>query len=109
LQLGRRNLTPQQASYFRGLRYNNEKSERGKYDRVTDEGLINVDDYFESKKVKVSTASKKLSEEYKVSPATIRRDAEFAEGLRNCLPPYEMKSWLEIKILKKVFCKKSLK
>ncbi len=80
LQLGRRNLTPQQASYFRGLRYNNEKSERGKYDRVTDEGLINVDDYFESKKVKVSTASK-LSEEYKVSPATIRRDAEFAEGL----------------------------
>ncbi|MDI9866498.1 hypothetical protein QM480_19305 [Flectobacillus sp. DC10W] len=80
LQLGRRNLTPQQASYFRGLRYNNEKSERGKYDRITDEGLINVDDYFESKKVKVSTASK-LSEEYKVSPATIRRDAEFAEGL----------------------------
>jgi hypothetical protein len=80
LQLGRRNLTPQQASYFRGLRYNNEKTERGKYDRITDEGLINVDDYFESKKVKVSTASK-LSEEYKVSPATIRRDAEFAEGL----------------------------
>jgi hypothetical protein len=80
LQLGRRNLTPQQASYFRGLRYNNEKTERGKYDRITDEGLINVDDYFESKRVKVSTASK-LSEEYKVSPATIRRDAEFAEGL----------------------------
>ncbi|MDI9861859.1 ParB N-terminal domain-containing protein [Flectobacillus roseus] len=80
LQLGRRNLTPQQASYFRGLRYNNEKTERGKYDRITDEGLINVDDYFESKRVKISTASK-LSEEYKVSPATIRRDAEFAEGL----------------------------
>lgn len=80
LQLGRRNLTPQQASYFRGLRYNNEKTERGKYDRITDEGLISIDDYFESKKVKVSTASK-LSEEYKVSPATIRRDAEFAEGL----------------------------
>ncbi|MDI9880991.1 hypothetical protein [Flectobacillus longus] len=80
LQLGRRNLTPQQASYFRGLRYNNEKTERGKYDRITDEGLINVDDYFESKRVKASTASK-LSEEYKVSPATIRRDAEFAEGL----------------------------
>ena len=80
LQLGRRNLTPQQASYFRGLRYNNEKTERGKYDRITDEGLINVDDYFESKRSNVSTASK-LSEEYKVSPATIRRDADFAEGL----------------------------
>lgn len=80
LQLGRRNLTPQQASYFRGLRYNNEKTERGKYDRITDEGLINVDDYFESKRPNASTASK-LSEEYKVSPATIRRDADFAEGL----------------------------
>ncbi len=34
LQLGRRNLTPQQASYFRGLRYQNEKIEKGRYARI---------------------------------------------------------------------------
>ncbi len=34
LQLGRRNLTPQQIQYFRGLRYLNEKADKGKYDRI---------------------------------------------------------------------------
>lgn len=32
-QLGRRNLSPEQISYFRGLRYNREKGGKGKYSR----------------------------------------------------------------------------
>ncbi|WP_052354458.1 hypothetical protein [Flectobacillus major] len=105
LQLGRRNLTPQQASYFRGLRYNNEKTLKGKYERIEhnaqnehyaqsdelvgNESLQYHNAHFEhyDKKPKLSTAAK-LSEEYKVSPATIRRDAEFAEGLTRLAPSF---------------------
>jgi hypothetical protein len=37
-QLGRRNLIPEQASYLRGLRYNTEKQEKGKYSREEHKG-----------------------------------------------------------------------
>ena len=37
-QLGRRNLTPEQVSYLRGLRYLAEKGERGKYGRGGQKG-----------------------------------------------------------------------
>ena len=37
-QLGRRNLIPEQASYLRGLRYNTEKLEKGKYTREDHKG-----------------------------------------------------------------------
>lgn len=70
-QLGRRNLTPQQASFFRGLRYNNEKSEKGKYDR--DEHKVQNEPY--------ATTAQKLAKEYNVSESTIKRDAAFAKGL----------------------------
>lgn len=70
-QLGRRNLTPQQASFFRGLRYNNEKSEKGKYDR--DEHKVHFEPY--------ATTAQKLAKEYNVSESTIKRDAAFAKGL----------------------------
>ncbi|MDW7696036.1 hypothetical protein R9208_29555 [Flammeovirgaceae bacterium SG7u.132] len=72
-QLGRRNLTPEQASYLRGLKYNNEKKEKGKYERAEQKGQ-NVP--FDS-----GTTSGKLAKEFNVSEKTIKRDALYAEGL----------------------------
>lgn len=98
LQLGRRNLTPQQASYFRGLRYNIEKAEKGKYDRKdhkshfetyaeidTENDKSHFETYAQDADNKGS-ASEKLAQEYKVSRATIMRDAEFAAGLDQLQP-----------------------
>ena len=98
LQLGRRNLTPQQASYFRGLRYNIEKAEKGKYDRKDyksqnetyseteeEKDKFHSDTFMQVSENKGST-SEKLAQEYKVSRATIMRDAEFAAGLDQLQP-----------------------
>jgi hypothetical protein len=95
IQLGRRNLTPQQVSYFRGIRYNLEKSERGRYDRA---GHKSQNGTYESEKSEdhksqngtydtppLST-SEKLAKEYKVGRNTIMRDAEFAAGLDQLHP-----------------------
>ncbi len=65
-QLGRRNLTPEQASYLRGLRYLQQKSMRGG-DKFSNEGQQDV--------------SIALATEYGVSSRTIKRDGEFASGL----------------------------
>lgn len=87
LQLGRRNLTPQQASYFRGLRYQNEKVEKGRYLRSEHnaqneqyDSESNIEHNAQNEHYGKSTAAK-LAEEYNVSPVTIRRDADFAAGL----------------------------
>lgn len=80
LQLGRRNLTPQQVQYFRGLRYLNEKSDRGKYDRIDENGPAQQESKGEGQGKKISTAEK-LAKEYKVGKNTIIRDAEFAAGV----------------------------
>ncbi|TDB59519.1 hypothetical protein [Arundinibacter roseus] len=64
-QLGRRNLTPEQASYLRGLRYNKLK-EGNRSDR------INV--------------AQQLAEEYNVSTRTIKRDADYAKGVDSLSP-----------------------
>ncbi len=61
LQLGRRNLTPDQMSYLRGLRYNQLKKGRGNHDKNS----VNV--------------AKELASEFKVSDRTVKRDGEFAE------------------------------
>ncbi|MCP1386563.1 hypothetical protein [Runella salmonicolor] len=37
-QLGRRNLTPEQISYLRGMKYLTEKKEKGKYERIEHKG-----------------------------------------------------------------------
>lgn len=81
-QLGRRNLIPEQASYLRGIRYNAEKLEKGKYLREEHKGQ-NVP--YAPEIAKQSTSAK-LSKQYNVSEKTIKRDAEFAEGL-NLLNP----------------------
>lgn len=69
-QLGRRNLTPEQMSYFRGLRYNREKGGQGKYDREA--GSIDF--------------SKQLADEFQVSQRTIKNDGNFALGVSKFAP-----------------------
>lgn len=69
-QLGRRNLTPEQLSFFRGLRYNREKGGKGKYDR--EEGSVDI--------------SKALAEEFNVSQRTIKNDGNFAKGISKLIP-----------------------
>jgi hypothetical protein len=68
-QLSRRNLTPEQASYLRGMRYALEKKEKGGFDKIKSKGQ------------NVPLTSERLSDEYNVSEKTIKRDAEFAQGL----------------------------
>lgn len=74
LQLGRRNLTPDMISYYRGVRYNREKKytaesrEKGKGDGEGEK------------------TSERLAKKFNVSEKTIRRDAEFAEGLNKIEP-----------------------
>ncbi|MEZ4905927.1 MAG: hypothetical protein R2822_31255 [Spirosomataceae bacterium] len=74
-QLGRRNLTPEQISYFRGLRYNREKNSKGKYDRETKGGDL----------------SKQLAKEFQVSARTIKNDGRFAEGIAKLSPELQQK------------------
>lgn len=92
-QLGRRNLIPEQASYLRGIRYNTEKLEKGKYVRDEHKGQ-NVPYDAEVKK---ESTSLKLAKQYNVSEKTIKRDAEFAEGL-NLLDPSLKKDILSGKV-----------
>lgn len=83
-QLGRRNISPEQASYLRGLKYNAEKKNRGQYNREMQSGQ-NV--HFDEK-VSKKTAQK-LAEQYNVNEKTIRRDADYADGIG--LLPTELK------------------
>lgn len=122
LQLGRRNLSQNQISYFRGLRYNNEKADKldnlqtnsSKGQNVpskNNDQEVNILPSFSSKgqivpsanKVKnvdkyplnsskgqndpsAKTTAERLAKEYNVSSKTIKRDAEFAEGLEKITP-----------------------
>jgi hypothetical protein len=95
LQLGRRNLSPNQISYFRGLRYNNEKADKfenlqtnfpkghfdpsGNSEQIDNNSLTNFSKgHFDPSR---KTTAERLAKEYNVSPKTIKRDAEFAGGL----------------------------
>jgi hypothetical protein len=71
-QLGRRNLSSEQQSYLRGLRYLQEKSQGQRTDLTLG--------HFDTKSETESTASK-LGEEFNVSERTIKRDAAFAKGV----------------------------
>ncbi len=68
-QLGRRNLTADQMSYYRGMKYEGLKRNRGGYANVASKGQKDL-----------STAER-LSQEFHVSEKTIKRDAKFAQGL----------------------------
>ncbi|CAH0997686.1 hypothetical protein EMA8858_03820 [Emticicia aquatica] len=93
LQLGRRNLSPTQISYFRGLRYNNEKIDKsqnlpkGQNDllanlSVTEQAEIMDKTPKGQNDLLGNSTAERLADEYKVSPKTIKRDAEFAKGLQ---------------------------
>lgn len=69
LQLGRRNITPEEESYLRGLKYNTQKGNRGVVLQTQGE---------ESKPINVA---EKLADEFNVSVRTIKNDGKFAEGL----------------------------
>src|SRR5687767_12605721 len=68
-QLGRRNLTTDQLSYYRGIKYLSLKKNKGGYKQVLSKGQNEL------------LTSEVLSEQFKVSESTIKRDAKFAEGL----------------------------
>lgn len=68
-QLGRRNLNPDQLSYYRGLKYLGLKRKKGGYDNVKSKGQHEP------------TTAENLSLEFSVSESTIKRDAKYAEGL----------------------------
>jgi len=70
-QLGRRNLSPEAASYFRGKRYLAEKQAHGG-DRSKGKATDQND--------RLETA-KRLAEEFKVGEATIRRDGKFTNAV----------------------------
>jgi hypothetical protein len=72
-QMSRRNLSPLQMSYLRGLRYETEKLSVGR--QKTEENKSGQND-----QISILT-SEKLAEEYSVGEKTIRRDAKFTQGL----------------------------
>lgn len=93
-QIGRRNLTPEQASYLRGMKYLNLKQNKGQYDRIehnaqsehyadSDSENHNAQNEHYDKKKKTAEV---LGEKFNVGQATIRRDAEFAQGLEMLEP-----------------------
>ncbi len=71
-QLGRRNLSLEQQSYLRGLRYNQEKSQGKRSDLTSGQN---------DQKLASESTAVSLAKEYNVSPKTIVRDAEFAKGV----------------------------
>ncbi|GAB3570737.1 hypothetical protein GCM10027578_27690 [Spirosoma luteolum] len=77
-QLGRRNLTPEQMSYLRGLRYRNEKLDAG---RPTTSDTPSHTEVAPKKRTK-----DKLAETFSVSSRTILRDSEYASGIDRLEP-----------------------
>ncbi|HRJ31367.1 MAG TPA: ParB N-terminal domain-containing protein [Cyclobacteriaceae bacterium] len=71
-QLGRRNLSPEQQSYLRGLRYNREKTQGKRSDLTLDQNDL---------KLESTNTALALAKEYNVSEATIKRDGDFARGI----------------------------
>lgn len=68
-QMGRRNLTPDQLSYYRGLKYIALRKPLGGYTNVKAKGAAEI------------STSEALGEQFNVSESTVRRDAKFAEGM----------------------------
>jgi phage N-6-adenine-methyltransferase len=76
-QLGRRNLTPEQTSYFRGKQYDLQKKvSRGGGDRKS------ADAHDQKPQNEVfDTTAQELASQHKVSKATIERDANYARNI----------------------------
>ena len=68
-QLGRRNLNPDQLSYYRGLKYDRLKKKKGGFDKVLSKGK------------EAPLTSEILAKEFNVSEKTIKRDSQFSRGI----------------------------
>jgi hypothetical protein len=68
-QMGRRNLNPDQLSYYRGLKYLALRKRKGGYENIKSKGQNEP------------STSNLLSANFNVSESTIKRDSKFAEGL----------------------------
>jgi hypothetical protein len=100
-QLGRRNLSIEQMSYLRGMKYIHLRQEKGKYNRedhkahnepydneiVVENHKAHNEPYDKDDK-KVTTAQQ-LATEFNVAQATIKRDAVFAAGLEKLSPAFK--------------------
>jgi len=75
-QIGRRNLTDMQLSYFRGVHYNNDKKIHGDISRTA---LNNA--FRQSDGMQTEPTARRLGDHYKVSSRTIERNAKLAETL----------------------------
>ena len=76
-QLGRRNLTNEQRSYLRGLRYLREKAKHGGDRKSSGQN----DPMLKKDSEEQGRFSEFLAKEFGVGEKTIRRDADFAKGL----------------------------
>jgi len=76
-QVSRRNLTPTQLSFFRGLHYITDKKVHGDIDRLS----LNSPWAHNEPMENLGRTAVRLAEEYNVSPATIKRDAQVAAGI----------------------------
>ena len=76
-QISRRNLTPMQLSYFRGIHYRADKGSYGDNGAYAKKRLEYQNDILTK-----STAAR-LANQYKVSSATINRDAKFAVAVNS--------------------------
>ena len=74
-QIARRNLNPLQLSFYRGQHYISDKRVQGTFNQYSDESENRQNDGF------TRSTAKRLSEQYKVSPRTIERDAKTAEAI----------------------------
>ncbi|WP_020531904.1 ParB N-terminal domain-containing protein [Flexithrix dorotheae] len=83
LQLGRRNLTLEEISYYRGLRYETEKNKTANVFNLK-QNITEKDKMSSS----VNTAEK-IAQEYGVNEKTIKRDAKFSKGLNKLAPEFK--------------------
>jgi len=72
-QLGKRNLTPEEQAYHRGLLYENEKAIQG--------GTGANQHTEQTDQTDPSATADRLASEFGVSAPTIKRDAAFAKGV----------------------------
>ncbi|MBT33375.1 MAG: hypothetical protein CMO01_27250 [Thalassobius sp.] len=80
IQLGRRNLTQEEISYYRGLRYETEKNRTGNIQNLRQNST-------EKDKMSPSVnTAEKLANEYGVNEKTIKRDAKYTQGLNKLSP-----------------------
>ena len=84
-QLGRRNLTPDQASYLRGKRYNLEKHQGQRIDRTSGQNVQKLaatrHQEGENPADDRPTTAKRLAAEYHVDEKTIRRDGQYTDAV----------------------------